>query len=112
MYDALHEARHKWRLIGRKLGVDRSILDNIEAEHSSKGNERCLEELVSTFLKRQNSNPTWQVVIDALKHKVVGEEVLAEEIERRYGEADGKEGDHKAVKPLVESTPTCECMTH
>ena len=82
MYDTLHEARKKWRIIGRKLSIERSILGNIEAEHSN--NDRCLEEMISTFLKRRSPNPTWQVVINALKHKVVAEGALAEELEKKY----------------------------
>ena len=66
---------------------------------------------MSTFLKKQSLNPTWQAVIDALKDEAVNEEALAAEIERRYGKPDMKQGGEEAVKPPVESTPTRECMT-
>ena len=108
--DALHPVKQKWRVIGRKLGVKRANLNNIEDQYLSRGNNRCLEEMVSIFLNSPDLNRTWKCVIDALRHELVGEGALALEIERRYrdGEPDIKEGDQEAP---VESTPTREYMT-
>ena len=76
VYEALYCARHKWRKIGISLQIERSDLDNTESlyQHRSEGNDRCLEEVVSMFLKRPRLKPTWQVVIDLLKSKVVDKE--------------------------------------
>ena len=99
VYDALHSARTKWRHIGRKLGIKRHDLKNIEDQYGPKGNDRCLEEMLDIFLKSPDLSPTWQTVINALKHEVVGEGTLGDDIERKYGEPDIKEGDQEASKP-------------
>ena len=99
VYDALHGARTKWRHIGRKLGIKRHNLNNIEDQYGTKGNDRCLEEMVATFLNSPDLSPTWKTVINALKHEVVGEGALADKIERKYGEPDIKEEDKEASKP-------------
>ena len=91
VYDILYGARRKWRNIGMKLGLELSDLDNIESQYGSRGNDRCLENVVSTFLNRPSLNPTWQLVIDALKSKMVDEEALAVSIEGTYGEFDIKQ---------------------
>ena len=88
--EALYPARHKWRQIGIKLQLKRQDLDNIASEYESKGNIRCLEEVVCMFLNRPSRNPTWKVMINALKSKIVNEEALAVEIKERYGESDIK----------------------
>ena len=88
--EALYPARHKWRQIGIKLQLKRQDLDNIASEYESKGNIRCLEEVVSMFLNRPSRNPTWKVIINALRSKIVNEEALAVEIKERYGESDIK----------------------
>ena len=79
--------------------ITRGDLNNIEDQYGPKGNDRCLEQMVDIFLKSQHLSPTWQTVINALKHEAVGEGALGDDIERKYGEPDIKEGDQEASKP-------------
>ena len=64
--------------------------------------------MIAMYLRSQGTNLTWQAVIDTLRIQAVGEEALADEIARKYGDSGTKE---EAITPPVESTPTCECMT-
>ena len=71
-----------------ELGLERHDLNSIESQYSGKGDNRCLEEVVSTFLNRPSLKPRWQAVINALKSEMVDEGALAVEIEEAYGESN------------------------
>ncbi len=68
MYNALYEARTKWRPIGIQLDIKVSDLDDIEDTY--KGNDRRLEEMVCIWLKNR---PNWEALIAALKSPQVDE---------------------------------------
>ncbi len=79
VYNALYEARVKWRPIGIELGLQLSDLDDIEKRFFTMwGNDRCLEETIRKWLK---SRPNWEKLIAALKSAPVGEEGVACDIE-------------------------------
>ncbi len=75
----LYRARTKWRSIGLELDVDPSDLDDIEHQHKvAEGNSRCLEEML------RKAHPTVKSLLTALREVTVGEEGLADEIEKKY----------------------------
>ncbi len=76
VYNALYEARTKWRPIGIQLDIKVSDLDDIEDTY--KGNDRRLEEMVRKWLKNR---PNWEALIAALKSPQVDEGGVAYEIE-------------------------------
>ena len=83
VYNVLYDVRYKWRYIGINLGIPVSDLKTIESEHH--GNiGRCLEEVVSLWLRRPSLNPRWQTLIDALQAKSVDEVALAYKIKEKY----------------------------
>ncbi len=76
----LYPVRIKWRSIGVELDVALSDLDDIEDRYASKpdGNGRCLEEMIQKTSRNLGS------LLIALREVTVGEEALADEIERKY----------------------------
>ncbi len=76
VYNALYEARTKWRPIGIQLDIKVSDLNDIEDTY--KGNDQRLEEMVCKWLKNR---PNWEALITALKSPQVDEEGIAYEIE-------------------------------
>ena len=82
VYEELFDAREKWREIGRKLGLQRSDLNNIEEEYVH--NARRLEEVLTVWLKRPSLTPSWQSLIHALRAKIVDEGGIAGIIEDKY----------------------------
>ncbi len=81
VYKAVYPARARWRPLGLELGLQLEDLDDIEDLYSRKGNGRCLEEVLSKWLKGHLS-PTWEDVADALKCETVDEESLSFKIEK------------------------------
>ena len=73
---ALHEA-----LYGIQLGLEKSEIDDIEAQKGDPG--RYLLEILSICLKRAKPL-TWNDIYNALKSKCVNESKLAEEIRAKY----------------------------
>ncbi len=78
MKRALYPVRVKWRSIGVELDVALSDLDDIEDRYASKpdGNGRCLEEMIQETPRNLGS------LLTALREVTVGEEALADEIEK------------------------------
>ena len=105
VYEALFDAKTKWREIGSGLGLGKPTLDNIEDQYHHKNN-RCLEEMISTYLKRPSLKPSWQALINVLKSKDVDEGGLARKIEGDCGEPPevGQPGDQEAASHPVDST--------
>ena len=81
--DALFDVRSKWEDIGIELLLSKNDTDAIKKE---KGNDvvGCLTEMLSVYLKRANSEPSWSSIIAAIKARAVGESQLAEELEQKY----------------------------
>ena len=73
----LQRAAAKWRKIGLQLGLDHGKLDIIQ--HNCPGDaERCLEEVISTWL-HSDSERTSDQLDKALSHPSVGEKRLVQE---------------------------------
>ncbi len=75
----MHSLRFKWKPIGERLSLDINDLQNIDEEN--RNNDQRLEKMILDWLKRRSVKPTWQSLIDALRHETVGEEGAAEDIQ-------------------------------
>jgi len=84
--DKLFGVSNKWYDIGLQLLLHADTLDNIEANSSST--QHCLREVLKKWLRRVNPYSTWKAVIDALKSAVVGEQMLAQQLEDLYCKQD------------------------
>ncbi len=78
VYDRLHPQRLKWKPIGERLNLDTNDLENIDDEYRS--NEQRLRKMIHDWLRRSSLKPTWQSLIDALRHRTVNEEGAAEDL--------------------------------
>ena len=80
------QVRHKWRLIGMRLGVDQAELEQITHECSGD-HSLCCSELFRKWSTQEvsTSSPfTWKGVIEALDNDVVRESSLARELESTH----------------------------
>ncbi len=78
VYDRLHPQRLKWKPIGERLNLRINDLENIDDENRS--NDQRLKKMILGWLRRRNLKPTWQSLIDALRHRTVDEEGAAEDL--------------------------------
>ena len=79
--EEVYPARTKWYDIGFRLKVSASTLDHFQKEFIHHG--ECLRETLKNWLK-MDLNPTWRVLVDALRSPIVEEMMLADKIERKY----------------------------
>ena len=81
VFEKLWDAREKWKYIGLCLGVDKTDLNVIEK--SCQWNvDSCLFGMLSKWL--DNVSGTWQMLIDALRNKIVDCYALADSIEAEF----------------------------
>ncbi len=93
--DQLDAVKVQWENIGLHLDLPYSILANIESEHSHS--QKRLRMMILAWLNgRGKKPPTWQSLIDALKHHTVGENVTADDI-RTYVLSKKASGKHVAL---------------
>ena len=76
--NALHSVCDKWYKIGVQLEVPIPNLKNIARDSMDP-----LCDILDYWM-RNNPSPSWRHLVDALKAPSVGENRLAEEIEKRY----------------------------
>ncbi len=77
--DQLDGVKVRWEIIGQHLDLPNKILEDIEDQY--KNNQKRLRKMILAWLKgRGKRPPTWQSLIDALKHHTVGENATAEDI--------------------------------
>jgi hypothetical protein len=83
--NVLWDARAKWKDIGRGIGVDAGTLDAMTGTDVNQ----CLRETLSHWLRgvykpgEQNSKQrTWSTLVDALRSRIVGQEAMAERLEK------------------------------
>ncbi len=78
VFQLLYSAKAKWYYIGLVLGLEPHELDSIRGE-----DEDCLRRVLNVYLqKTETLKPTWQSLLDALRSKIVGQEHVAQEIEK------------------------------
>ncbi len=81
VYQALCDAKRKWKNIGIYLSMKINDLDNIEDDR--KTNDKCLQEMVSQWLKAVKTHePSWEKLVQALL--LLKEEGLACDIETKH----------------------------
>ena len=113
VYSILHDVRDKWRYIGLELGLKRSDLNNIEKDYGSKGNERCLEEMVAKWISMRSLVPTWKSLVRALNAKGVEEEGLADDInESKIKSTQARSKFAILVQNSINYMSICLCVTH
>ncbi len=84
VYRALLPTKAKWLRIGVYLGLTIEEMEAIEKENIRDGFETCLRKMVSMWLKRRELNPSWQTLVDVLRDEVVGEQGVADDIQRKH----------------------------
>ncbi len=77
--DQLDGVKVRWEIIGQHLDLPNKILEDIKDEY--RNNQKRLRKMILAWLKgRGQKPPTWQSLINALKHHTVGENATAEDI--------------------------------
>ena len=77
----------KWKDLGRKLGLDEEVLDEVKADYKEEGVNECLVEMLKHWLKMNyetsdSKPPTWSNLADAVKR--TGDRALANTIRAHY----------------------------
>ncbi len=79
--DKLDDVKVKWQNIGLHLDLPNKVLQDIDADHVQyANNQKRLRAMILAWLSRRLTPPTWQSLIDALEHYVIGENATAEDI--------------------------------
>lgn len=76
----LFPCRAKWYCLGLQLRVDTGTLDSFKAQNDPSDK---LREVLKRWLET-GENPTWGVMVEALKRPAVGEVRLAVELQQKY----------------------------
>ena len=99
--DALWDARSKWDRIGLQLNFREPDLAAI-AERFRGDPNHCLMEMIILWLKQVSlPPPTWKSIINALKHRTVGEKELAQRVAQRLRfEDEGSRYESNAMLKL------------
>ena len=111
--EALYDVRSKWEDIGIELRLDKSSLEAIKKEKLNNVGE-CLTEMISTYLKRVDLEPSWSAIVQALKAKAISETRLAEEIEQKCDQLSSQEQNTSEDRKLIvvpEHNLQAECIT-
>ena len=80
MYNAVFEARAKWRRIGLELDITSGTLDAIDQRFSNPTDR--LEQVLSSWLSKGSA--TWKQLVEALFSVPVGETQLSKQIQKKY----------------------------
>ena len=82
MLEELLDAQNQSYTLGLKLGLP---LADVEAIHLAHTNSRDrLLRIIITFLKQEQTGPTWRVIVDALRNPVVNLSALAKRVEAAH----------------------------
>ena len=81
--DALQSVAQKWYTLGLQLGLDCTLLHQIELETCQKSSY-YLSEMLKLWLEREDPRPSWRALIEALKNN--NETELANRLQEQYGE--------------------------
>ena len=78
----LWPARHKTFELGLKLNIPAYELQSIHSNYTNPRNR--LLHIILAFLRQAEPRPTWRVIVDALRSRVVNLTALAERVEAAY----------------------------
>ena len=76
------EVQTKSKTFGRVLGLPKVTMDSIH--HQNSDPQECLIGVLDEFVKQVQPPPTWRVILEALRHPLIGQHRLAQEIESKY----------------------------
>ena len=76
-------AQNKSYNLGLKLKIRLHAVKAIHAKHQSADDH--LRDVIETFLNGVGSEPTWRVIVDALRNPTINLQQLADEIENKHG---------------------------
>ena len=77
------DIKRKWRALGLQLGLREPTLDGIEV--NNRDVDDCKMSMLSKWLKRvDNSKPSWNSLVAALRNVLVEGSDIAEAIEAKY----------------------------
>ena len=82
LLELLHGAADKWEEIATFLKVRRGSIAVVKAEPTNA--EKKLFDIIKRWLNETNPIPTAANLVDALRHPLVGENVIARKIEREF----------------------------
>ena len=80
--NALWSARQKTFELGLRLNIPAHELESIHSNYSNP-RDRLLH-IILAFLRQAEPRPTWRVIVDALRSRVVNLTALAERVEAAY----------------------------
>jgi len=72
----------KCYLVGKYLGLDKRVLDQIKAEHQGKDLKASFE--IIMYWLQKSPEPTWKNLIAALSSDEVGEYTLAQFLNEKF----------------------------
>ena len=79
----------KWYKIGLRLDVPVDKLDGIRSHFSDQ--QECLCEILKEWLKgAAGTNPSWRILVEALRSQTVGETRLADKLEAMHCQSEKK----------------------
>jgi len=108
LLNALFQCHTKWYNLGIQLRVDMSMLDSIKVQYDDSRDQ--LREVIKGWLTTSD-NPTWEVIVKALRSPVIGEDQLAMQLQQMYHSSSQQpELVHKVftvdeVLPTVDDSP-------
>ena len=102
VFEETYEARAKWYDLGLALRVPEDALDSIKLRCSCP--KDGLREMLKTWLRRVEPQPTWTALMKALGSKLVEEGALAKGLEEKYCR------DTVSLSKSLRDTTFCACM--
>ena len=72
----------KSKTFGRVLRLPKVTVNSIHLHQSDP--QECLFDVLDEFVKQVEPPPTWRVILEALRHPLIGQHHLAQEIESKY----------------------------
>ena len=77
------DIKKKWKALGLQLGLKKPTLEGIEADKRDVAD--CKMEMLSKWLKQvDNSKPSWNSLVAALRNVLVEGSDIAKAIEAKY----------------------------
>ena len=78
----IFDVRTKSDKFGRVLKLPKATVDSIYQQYSDPQDR--LFAVLDEFVKQIEPPPTWRVIVEALRHPLIGQHRLAQEIESKY----------------------------
>ena len=103
IYEKVFPACAKWYNLGLALGVDTGTLDAIKLTHNNECGA-CVRETLKKI--NQTKNLSWTDIVTALKNPIVGQNALADSIQREFVQETTSQS---SSEPSIVSFPECVC---